>query len=173
MFPRGRSRTERRQIYVRIFHALDSGTVKGRPSKPPRGPGAPYSRNRQIERKRRCPARRLQQPRSHLQRYRRRDCDKGGWKTGRLADIKIVVAVVVEVSGGDPTVTVDVDAGRFVQDGAPVVGAPKHLSFVRLNCAKSLRADIQESRLLTTAEGFLRRRPTRNAPVPGVLADPL
>ena len=45
----------------------------------------------------------------------------------RLADVKLVKAVVIDVANGQSVVAVDVDAAGGVQDRSPVVGASKHL----------------------------------------------
>ena len=46
-------------------------------------------------------------------------------QAGRLADVKIVKAVVVKIACRDAIVAVDVDVGSAVEDGAPVIDSEK------------------------------------------------
>src|SRR4029077_20071417 len=80
-------------------------------------------------------------------------------KSRRLADVKIIASVIVEVSSGQAAVAVDVDADSAIQKRAPVVHSVKHLVFVGLGLAESLLCDIDENGLPRAAEGFFGRGP--------------
>ena len=68
-------------------------------------------------------------------------------KSRRLADVEIIKSVVVEISGGQAVVAVDVDADSAIQNRAPVVHSVKHLVFVGRGLAESLRRDVNENGL--------------------------
>src|ERR1700722_4586232 len=65
-------------------------------------------------------------------------------KSGGLANVEIVEAVVVDVGDRDSVMAVDVDAASGVKHGAPVVAAVQELSGIGRIAAESNCGDIDE-----------------------------
>src|SRR4029077_2039459 len=89
-----------------------------------------------------------------------------------LADVEVIESVIVEVSGGQAAIAVDVDADSAIQKRAPVVHSVKHLDFVGVGLAESLLCDIEENGLPRAAEGFFGRGPAMDSPARGVGVSP-
>ena len=85
-------------------------------------------------------------------------------KSRRLANVKIVKAIVVNVAYRQAVVAVHIDAACTIQGRAPVIGAVEHLQFVRLRMPKGLGARIYKNRMIRSADGFPRRFPAKRLP---------
>src|ERR1700676_4495811 len=67
-------------------------------------------------------------------------------KSRRLADVQVVESVVVNISGRQAVVAVNVDAAGPIQNGAPVINSVKHLLFVRFRLAQRLGSNVNKYR---------------------------
>ena len=95
------------------------------------------------------------------------------WQSGRLADIEVIEAVIVEVARRHAIVGINVDADGAVHDRAPVVDAAKHLPGVGFSSAKSLRSDVEKGLPAGDAEGFFASLPPARCPHLRWIARPL
>ena len=86
------------------------------------------------------------------------------WQARRLADIQVIESVIVVVTRGDPIVAVNIDAAGTIQNGAPIVGATKHLRRIRLRLSQGVPRDIHESRLIGNRYCFYLRLPPSCCP---------
>ena len=82
----------------------------------------------------------------------------------RLADVKIVEAIVVIVAGRHAVVAVHIDAARAIEHRTPVIGAAKHLTFVRLHSAKRLSGHVKKDSPARAAQRLFPCLPTSGLP---------
>ena len=94
-------------------------------------------------------------------------------KAGRLAYIEVVKSIVVEVSGGDPIVAVNVDAAGSIKYCAPVVDAAQHLLMEGFAFTECLRGNVNKRRTVKHADGFLDRLPSVGLPSADFVLRPL
>src|SRR5437660_11142441 len=91
----------------------------------------------------------------------------------RLANVQIIKPVIIEVSGGNSVVAINVDATRCIQHGAPVIGTAQQLGAKRIHGSESILAHIHEGGAVNLGHSLADRLPTMNLPLGRILASEL
>src|SRR3954464_775748 len=95
------------------------------------------------------------------------------WQTCRLADVKIIETVAVEIAGRHPVIAIDINPSRSIQHRTPVIRTVRELRFVGRDCREGFRSDVDECRILHRANRFGIEMPQLSLPVIGAVAEPL